>query len=171
MALEPGANGIIVSDEVDQYFDDSSLSHGKNPKLTLLLGGPASGKTTLRRQSYSTGHVLVDAAEVFDRLCKGELLPFPGPMEDLMNEIGRLIAHRAVSEKRHIVTELIGSDREAIIELTDAMRAAGYLISGQVVTCEIEVAQQRMRDRDEIEVPCYHAEPFTRSWLMAAAST
>lgn len=45
------------------------------------MGGVAAGKTTFRKHRFSTGYVLVDAAEIFLNLSRGEYFPFPGHLE------------------------------------------------------------------------------------------
>lgn len=51
--------------EIDRYFDDTSLAGIESPGAVIIAGGVATGKTTLRRTEYSTGYVLLDAAEIF----------------------------------------------------------------------------------------------------------
>ena len=106
-----------IGAEIDRYFDDSSVPHGEESRLIILMGGPAVGKTTIRKQRYSKGYVLVDAAEIFLSLSCGEFFPFPDAFEQPMDIIGSLVARRAISERRHIITELIGADYELTKEL------------------------------------------------------
>jgi hypothetical protein len=41
------------------------------------MGGPAAGKTTIRKQKYSGGYVLIDVADIFLSLNRGDFLPLP----------------------------------------------------------------------------------------------
>jgi hypothetical protein len=155
--------------EIDRYFDESSESRGETPRIVIFMGGPAVGKTTLRKQRCATGYVLIDAAEIFLSLSRGEYFPFPDAFEEPMEIIGRLVAQRAVAERRHIVTELIGSDLEATTDLFESMRAIGYELSGEFITCDIEEAQRRNLARGDDNISCYYAEPYQRRWLLEAA--
>ena len=155
--------------EIDRYFDESSESRGETPRIVIFMGGPAVGKTTLRKQRCSTGYVLIDAAEIFLSLSRGEYFPFPDAFEEPMEIIGRLVAQRAVAERRHIVTELIGSDLEATTDLFESMRAIGYELFGEFITCDIEEAQRRNLARGDDNISCYYAEPYQRRWLLEAA--
>ena len=155
--------------EIDRYFDDSSLAGRDGPSIVILYGGVASGKTTIREQRYSTGYVLVDAAEIFLGLSRGEFLPFPGVLEEPMSIIGSLVANRAVLERRNIVTELIGAEIEPVKALIDAMRAVGYRVEALGITCDIEVAAKRNESRGEESVSSYYTEDYQRTWLQEAA--
>ena len=79
------------------------------------MGGVATGKTTLRKQQYSSGYVLIDAGEIFLSLSRGEFLPFPGPLELAMEAVGRGVTVRALSERHNIVTEIIGGNQQRLI--------------------------------------------------------
>jgi hypothetical protein len=71
------------------------------PVAVVLMGRVAAGKTTMRKQRFSTGYVLVDAADIFLSLSRGEVLPFPAPLQEPVGLIGRLVAKRALSERRN----------------------------------------------------------------------
>jgi hypothetical protein len=155
--------------ETDRYFESGSLPADGKPCLVLIMGGPATGKTTLRRQQYSTGFVLVDAADIFISLSRGGYYDFPEAFEEPMDLIGRLVANRAITERRNIVTEIIGSDFDATTELIEAMRSIGYKIEAVAVTCDIEEAMKRNLSRGEDNISSYFAEPYQRRWLIEAA--
>jgi dephospho-CoA kinase len=160
---------IHMNAEIDRYFDDSSIPLEGQPRIVILLGGPASGKTRLRREKYSTGYVLVDAADIFINLSRGGYYDFPEAFEEPMNLIGRMVASRAVSERRNIVTEIIGSDFEKSSQLIESMRSAGYEVEVAAVTCDIDLAMERNMSRGENNISSYYAELFQRSWLIEAA--
>jgi hypothetical protein len=70
--FEQGYYHLKVNEELERYFDDASLPGTGDPVLVVLLGAVAVGKTTIRKRDYSSGFVVVDAAEVFLNLCRGE---------------------------------------------------------------------------------------------------
>jgi len=158
-----------IGAEVDRYFDDSSSSNGSEPRVVILMGGPAAGKTTIRKQNFSTGYVLVDAAEIFLNLSRGEYFDFPGPFEELFAIIGPLIARQAINERRHIITELIGSDFEPTKALIEAIQAIGYRVEVQAITCDPDEAQRRNLNRGDDDISAYYAEHYQRTWLQDAA--
>ena len=155
--------------ETDRYFDSGSLPMKGESCLVLIMGGCATGKTTLCRQKYSAGFVLVDAADIFISLSRGGYYEFPRAFEEPMDLIGRLVASRAISERRNIVTEIIGGDYEATSELIDAMISIDYKVELVAVTCEIEEATRRNISRGDDNISSYFAEPYQRRWLIEAA--
>jgi chloramphenicol 3-O-phosphotransferase len=160
---------IDVNAEVARYFDDSSRSKGQQPRIVVIMGGVSAGKTTMRKDRFSTGHVLVDAVPIFLSLCRGGVYPFPGPFEKAVEIIGYLVAVQAIQEKRHIVTEIVGAEAEPTQELLKAMQSAGYHVELVLVTCEMEECLRRNANRGPDEISCYYAEPLQRSWLIKAA--
>ena len=159
-----------IGEELDRYFDDSSRNLVGQPRIVIYLGGPASGKTTLRRKWHSHGYVVVDAAEIFLNLSRGSYYDFPGPFVGLLDVIGQNVAARAVAERRNIVTEIIGTDYEQAKGLFDAMTSIGYSIEAKAITCDIETAMQRNASRGDDSISAYYCEPFQRSWLQRAAT-
>jgi hypothetical protein len=166
---EPAVLSIDLNAEVDRYFDESSIPEDGQPEIVILMGGPASGKTRLRRERFTAGYVLVDAADIFINLSRGEYYDFPDAFLEPMDLIGRLIANRAIREGRNIVTEIIGSDFEETRNLIDVLRSVGYKVAVEAVTCEIELAMERNMARGENNISSYYAEPFQRTWLIEAS--
>ena len=167
---EEGYFRMSVNEELDRFFDSSSLPNGEPPVFALIWGAVAVGKTTLRKERYSTGFVTVDAAEIFLNLSRGEYLPFPGPLEEPMDLMGRLIAEKAIGERRNIVSEICGGDFEEVKPLMDAMLAAGYKIEVMGVTCDFEVAVKRNLERGDDCISAFFTERYQRTWLIDAAT-
>lgn len=160
---------VNLSEEVDRYFDDKSKTHENEPRFVIVMGGVATGKTRLRREKFSTGYVLVDAADIFINLSRGGYYDFPDAFEEPMGLIGRFVAIRAIDERRNIVTEITGSDSAVTMELIEAMKTAGYKVEVIGVTCDIDVAMKRNMSRGDNNISSYYAEPFQSQWLIDAA--
>lgn len=158
-----------IGAEIARCFDDSSIPRGEEPRIVILMGGIASGKTTIRKERYSTGYVVVDAADIFLSLSRGGVYPFPEAFVQPMELIGDAVARRAVSERRHIVMESTGMEFEPTQALIETMTAIGYRVSVQAVVCDIEEAWRRNTSRGNDDISCYYAEPFHRRWLLEAA--
>jgi len=154
--------------EVDRLFDDSSLVHDGRPKAVILMGGVATGKTHLRAKNYSQGFVLIDAAEMFHHLSRGEaMLDFPEAFLKPLNLIGPMVSQRAVAERRNLVTEIIGASAGPARELIESLKAAGYLVDVVAVTCDFEESIRRNENRGD-NISAYYAEPFQRQWIIDA---
>lgn len=157
-------------DYVESFFDDSSLCTTHQPTIVILMGGPAGGKTTIRKQRYSHGYVIVDAADIFLRLCDGEYVAFPDELLDIpLNIIGGIVACRAIEQRRNIVTEIIGADYAATQKLIESMRSVGYHVDVQLITCDIAVAAERNFSRGDDCISAYYAEAYQQRWLVNAA--
>lgn len=157
-----------IDEEVDRLFDDSSICREGSPIAVILMGGVATGKTTLRKQQYSKGYVLIDAADIFLSLSKEEVLPFPDALEEPLNRIGHLVAKRALFERRNIVTEIIGAEHGPTVKLVEALKGAGYRADIVFVSCDLEESIKRSANRGENNISAYYAEAFQRAWLMEA---
>jgi len=72
---------VDVGAEVGRLFDDSSSPADGQPVAVIISGGVCAGKTTVRKQEYSSGHVLIDAADIFLSLSRGEYLDFPEALQ------------------------------------------------------------------------------------------
>jgi hypothetical protein len=163
-----GEAAMDVRAEVGRFFDDSSVSHDDRPVAVVISGDISAGKTTLRKQMYSSGFVLIDAVEIFLSLSQGEYFDFPGGLEERMNLIGRLVATRAIRERRHIVTEIVGMERGLTLQLIGALRNAGYEVRGEVVTGDLEEEYRRNEQRGDDEISSFYAEPYQRTWIIDA---
>jgi Zeta toxin len=158
-----------INAEVDRLFDDSSIpKDGEPPAAIIFIGGPGAGKTTIRKQKYSSGYVSIDAGDIFVSLSQGKFYPFPDGLEEPLNFIGQLVADRALSERRNIVIELIGADVKPIEQLVEALKTIGYKPKGVVIMCEFEEAHRRNLARSDDNISAYYAEPFHRAWIMNA---
>ena len=159
-----------AGEETGRFFDESSLSHEDQPRIVILMGGVATGKTTIRRRHYSSGYVLVDASEIFLNLSRGEFFEFPGPFAQLLDILGPLIARRAISERRHIVTEIIGMEEKPLRLMMDALVKAGYHIDLQFLTCDVDESVRRNENRTDDSISAFYSEPYHLRWLTEAIS-
>lgn len=139
------------------------------PKLVLILGGPASGKTRFRRDKFSDGFVTIDAGEIFLLLPESANSDFPGPLEAEMDGLGRTIAKSAVFRRLDIVTEMIGDSVEDIVTVTNAMKAAGYEVIANALVCDVNVAMQRNMQRGPDNISAYYTQKYHQKWLTEAA--
>jgi len=157
--------------EINRLFDESSKRAGDEPAAVILMGDPATGKTTMRKQRYASGHVLIDAGDIFLSLSRRESLPFPGPLADAMEIVGRAVTQRALSERRNIVTEIIGAEQPLTEQLLTALENIDYQVQVAALTCAPEEAVRRNAERDiEASISAYYAEHFQRAWIIDASA-
>jgi formylglycine-generating enzyme required for sulfatase activity len=167
-AQESSGSDDEMKSEIDRLFDDSSLAHGDPPRAVILMGPIATGKTTMRIKEYSHGFVLIDAAEMFHHMSRDNaFLDFPDAFLEPLATIGPIIARRAVAERRHIVTEIVGADYMLVDNLVTALRSTGYTVEVVAVMCDLEEALRRNENRGD-NVSAYYAEQFQRQWIIDA---
>ena len=157
-----------IRTEVDRLFDDSSLPTDAQPIAVIISGDIAAGKTTLRRQKYATGYVLIDAVDIFLSLSRGEYFDFPDGLEEPMDRIGRLVAKRAVAERRNIVTEIVGVERGPTLQLIEGLKSVEYRVQGEVITGDVDEELRRNEARGDDDISSFYAEPFQRAWIIGA---
>jgi hypothetical protein len=154
-----------VPAEIERLFHDASAA-GNPPKAVILMGGVATGKTTLRKQQFSTGYVLIDAGEIFLNLSRGEFLPFPGPLEPAMEAVGCGLTERALSGRHNIVTEIIGADQQLVDQLITSLQNLSYRVEIAQLTCSPEEAVNRNRTRRvEESISAYYSEAIHSRWI------
>jgi hypothetical protein len=160
---------IDIDSIIDGYFDNSSIAEGTAPECAFVLGRVASGKTTLRKQQFASGYVVIDAGDVFIRMCAGRYLDFPGSLEPLLDPVGYAITNQAISQKRNIVTESCGREEGLLNDTISAMKAIGYRVSAHYVECDLETSLERNESRGDENISSYYAEPYHLAWLLQAA--
>ncbi|MCL4222785.1 MAG: hypothetical protein KJZ65_15615 [Phycisphaerales bacterium] len=166
VSTAPGFTPEQIEAEVAHRLPDEAKSSGQ-PVFVLIMGPICAGKTTLRRQKYASGHVLVDAAQIFIDL-GGIDLAFPSALLEPMQAVGAEVARRAVAGRMHIVTEVVGIELGPVATLINAMKGAGYKVELVGLTVDLEESMVRNANRAQDNISAYYAEPFQTRWLVEA---
>ncbi len=160
---------INVGKEVDKFFDNSSLAKGNSPKMIIVTGGNAAGKTTLIKEKYSKGYVVINAEGIYRNIKIFD--DFGLESQELVNEIGAKIAQRAINENRNVILEMIGHKESSMKFLIDAVVAAGYKVDVKHVHADpVEAYQWHMKaiSGDKGYLPTTNTEEFHRDWVLSA---
>lgn len=150
---------------VAKYLSPDTLPADGQPIFVLIAGPVAVGKTELRRRDYSTGFVILDAAEMFLDLCAGQYYDFPSVFENALDMIGSRICDRAFAEKRNIVCEVVGDDGTFLIALVELVKLAGYQVQVINVACDFEESARRNLSRGDDDISSYYAQGFHLRWM------
>lgn len=128
-----------VGNVIDNYLQKGEQDNP--PKFIAITGPIASGKTTIRKEKYPTGYVLIDSGELFDAFAEGsEKRP------DYMMVAGIELVKRSITEKRNIIIEITAdtTDKgEKLKQITDKMTALGYKAEIEFIYCDAEECQKR----------------------------
>jgi hypothetical protein len=131
----------LGSDELERIEKviDSFLRKGKQdypPTLVVLAGSVASGKTTIRREKYPQDYVLIDAGELLDIFTENKSGDDAKKMEQHAMVAGIESVTKSIAEKRNIVIEILGDNKEPINSIVDNMMAMcplnSYELGGMV---------------------------------------
>lgn len=156
--------------EVERFFEPASLpAAGVPPEFALILGPPATGKTRFRRERFARGWVVLDAADIFVSLERGAIIDFPAHLEAPLNVIGLAVARVALWERRHVVTEIIGSTPDDVNALLDTVAGLGYRVAVYGVRAEPAQSWRWNLGRSENNISAHYTEPYHLRWLRQAA--
>lgn len=127
--------------EVSKRFSENGVSENP-PKFVIVVGGVGSGKTTMRRQTYSTGYVNFEFGEILTAIKKA--LGDDGSRSNRLVSLAcDFILHESLDKKKNIVIEIIGDNKELIDPVLDGMKKLGYDVSVELILCDPVEAYKR----------------------------
>lgn len=154
---------------VAEYLSTATADSSRPPRCVIICGPTASGKTRHRREKYTSGYALVDAAAIFVSLAPDEILDFPEALRPELEAAGQALASEAVHTRVDIVTEVIGVSSDAMTGLIDSLLSIGYTVDIVHVQAEVNQAWEWNEARSENNISAYYAEEFNFRWLARAA--
>lgn len=150
---------------------NSKSTTDKIPELIIVMGGVCSGKTTLRKNNYSSNeYTHIDAGEIFIHLSNGEYYDFPSHLEEKINHIGLEMFRKSIFNKTNIVFEIIGDNYEEVKNLVELSKRLNYNVKIDYVECEMEEALQRNLKRLDDNISAHYCEPYHIYWFKKVAS-
>lgn len=161
-----------LNEEINKFLDETSVTKGQLPAFVLIMGGVGAGKTTLRKDKFSKGYVVIDAGQIFTNLGGTENHQFGQDFEEPMDIIGGVLVRQAIKQKRNIVTEIIGASEQEASSIIDAMKSIGYEVHIRLVTCDVTESYNRHLAAVKTD-PNYISSFFTQTyhvkWILEAA--
>lgn len=138
------------------------------PKLVIFTGGVAAGKSTIRKQKYSSGYVHFDPGDIFAEMRK--IMDESDPKFSASVAVAcDLLLREAIEKRKNIATEVIGDKYEPLKAVIDTMLEIGYTIDMQAVTADVAQSYQRHLKAVE-DVPGYLSAYFTQDLTLATFS-
>lgn len=129
---------------------------GKQPEVTLLLGGAASGKSTvvntfLKDDAKNKGVINVDdvkeALPEYRKYVRQDVMTAANRVHQESSEIGKAVLNSVVSEKRNFIYDATLSKVGKAEDLIKKLKAAGYKINLVGVNVDAEDALGRAKVR------------------------
>ena len=154
---------------VAQYLAEATVATSRPPRCVVICGAVAVGKSRHRREHYSSGYALVDAASIFVSLAPDEVLAFPDALRSEVESAGQALAFAAISTRADIVTEVIGASESLMTQLVDALRSVGYKVELQYIHADPVQAWKGNLARGDNNISAFFAEEFNVRWLIRAA--
>lgn len=158
-----------LKDEINKFLDESSVAKGQPPAFVLIMGGVGAGKTTLRKDKFSKGYVVIDAGQIFTNLGGTENHQFGTDFEEPMDIVGGALVRQAIKERRNLVAEIVGASEEEASSIIDAMKSVGYEIHIRLVTCDVTEAYNRHLSAvksDPNYISSFFTQDFHRKWIL-----
>jgi hypothetical protein len=162
MRIQPGK-------VVAEYLAGAIIAKSRPPRCVVICGPTATGKSSRRRERYSSGYALVDAASIFLSLAPDEVLDFPDALRSELEAAGQALAAAAVHARADIVTEVVGASEPAMTQLIESLLSIGYKVDLEYVHADVAQAWQRNLERSDNNISAYFAEEFNFRWLVQAA--
>ncbi|MBI3181345.1 MAG: HD domain-containing protein [Myxococcales bacterium] len=160
-----GRAGVAVEEAVGAAF--ATARREATPTAVLVIGTVAAGKTRLRKEQYGDGWVTLDPADIYRSLTRGEA-EIPGDIRARLEQVGREIARKALSEKWNVVLEFIPWSEGCGEWIARALKQRGYRVELVGVTCDAKVAERRNEERGPDNLSCFLTQPTLMRWLFEA---
>lgn len=171
MSQDEKITSYNLNEEINKFLDESSFADKDGPVFVLIIGGVGAGKTTLRKDKFSKGYVVIDAGLIFQNLGGTELHEFGRDFMEPMDILGWALVKRAIKDKRNIVTEIIGSAVEAE-SIINSMKSLGYRTNLQLVECDpIEAYKRHLAavQTDPNYISSYFTQSYHLKWILESA--
>ena len=156
----------MVTSESNQKSNDGTKE--QTPEFVIVMGGVCTGKTTFRKEKFADGYTHIDAGEIFIQLSQGQYYDFPCHLEEKMNQIGLDKMRESLKNRKNIVIEIIGENKELLINCAEKLKKLNYSNKLILLQCEPDTALKRNADRDNNNISAYYCEPYHFGWVQQA---
>lgn len=154
--------------KIAKAFTDKGIS-GAPPKFVMITGGVASGKTTVRRQSFAKDYVNLDYWDIY-LATEREFGRGDPRLVGFVSLLGDMILYGSIEAKKNIVIEMIGADESLFKSVMDSMKDIGYDLVMQLVICDpIQAYERHLKavETDEDYQSAHYTERPTLSFFYA----
>lgn len=149
---------IKLHDTIVKAFlkDSKPVSPDETPVAIVMMGGTASGKSTIRKKAYGIGNAaIMDADEIKTKLPeyrKAVRLRYDGAATMSHEEssmLAKRVKNEAVATRRNVVIDGTGANAEKYLDEIRKLKAAGYHVALVMPDVDVEDALARANVRAE----------------------
>lgn len=154
---------LLVKKAEDDFLNKSPVE--EKPKF-VVLGGPIGvGKTTIRREKYSEGYVMIDSEDAFQAVKKFENDPEQTHL--YLQVLGMELVARAIAERRNIIIEVLLDTVDPIQAIIEKMKGVGYDVQVVAIQNDVETSWQNNLKRGKDNVSALYTQELTMSWFVS----
>lgn len=138
--------------------------HSQEPNFIIMCGGVGSGKSTIRKQKYNEGYVVIDAGEVYLKLTDNEKNKID-KIDAFIDFVGSFLVSEAIEKKKNIVIEVLLDKQQPIMDIIDKMLKKGYKNNLEFIECDPVEAWKRHLGREKNNISSYNTQDQTMAWF------
>lgn len=135
-----GDEYLKVGSVAKSFFE--KIPSSNPPKFVVLMGGIASGKTTIRRAEFSKDYVNLDFGEVDTALRNFMGKGHPRGIEYCMLACD-IILKECVLEKKNMIIEIIGDNYNQLAPVLEKMKEIGYEVQARTIISDVVESYKR----------------------------
>ena len=142
----------------DQFDSVQPPPEGQQPRAIILMGLPASGKTSVRDMSFAQGDLISNYVVVDPDMAKSYLPEFevearrknksgPAIVHEESSEMAKALQEKAITSGKNVIIDGVGSSPEKYRNLLTRLKTIGYDVTLIMVDVEPEQAWEGMKAR------------------------
>jgi len=156
---------------IDEALAAGRCSSEARPVFILVVGRPGSGKSTFIREKIGEEFLRLDAGHLYFEVGGENTVDFPGTFQEDLDNTGREIAARALSDRLDMVMEFTGSDTVRMQMLMRALGDLGYEVDIKYIKVDLNQSSLWSMEVGDASIPAQETDSYHFAWLTNAVNT
>lgn len=152
----------IAAAKIMSYLKNGQKS--EEPELVIVSGALAAGKTTFIRKNYSDNYVWIDPCRIFVDLLNTDNI---GALkaDTLIDFIGTFTMDLAILERKNIVMEILGINKNKVKEIIQLFTDIGYKVKIEIIKKSVFECYRNSLKRKADSLSCFFFEERVYNWI------